>query len=124
MNGVKQMNDKVSFVFWKNHSGGSPQNVLDSGNTVSRATTEVADEVIQVEGDADLRRVTEWVKEKGQTQEIERKKYRQDLMIIWKVKGKARLIVLGNWEEGGGIPRNRDTGEGLCLGVMEGSRYA
>lgn len=118
------MNDKVSFVFWKNHSGGSPQNVLESGSTVSRETTEFADEVIQVEGDADFWSVTEWVKEKGQTQEIARKKYRQDLMIIWRVKGKAWLIVLGNWEEGGGIPRNRDTGEGVCLGVMEGSRYA
>lgn len=68
--------------------------------------------------------MTEWVKEKGQTQEIERKKYQQDLMIIWRVKGKARLIVLGNREDGGDIPRNGDTGEGLCLGVMEGSRYA
>lgn len=52
--GVKQINDKVSFVFWKNHSGCSPQNVLESGITATRET--IADEVIQVGGDTDPRK--------------------------------------------------------------------
>lgn len=36
-----------------------------------------------------------------------------------KREGKA---VLGNWEEGDGIPRNRDRGEGADIGVVEGGR--
>lgn len=34
------------------------------------------------------------------------------------------ITVLGGWEEGDGIPTNRDTGEGAVLRVMEGNRHA
>lgn len=52
--GVKQINDKVSFVFWQNHSGCSHKmywnrEVLPPGKPL-------ADEIIQVGGDTDPRK--------------------------------------------------------------------